>query len=148
MESRWIAAIASDRASRHYLNVFSPLPLLFSLATLAGIPVWAGKLAPPGSVKGEYCNIAVVRSAKPLVVRSGPGWVFQKVGTVASGATVYTCNEAADLNIGLDRHWIGIAYKGSAKECAGATNVGLPVQLSRQCLTGWVEQAWIETLTG
>jgi len=125
-----------------------PLPLLLSLVTLAGTSIWDGKLAPPGSVKGEYCNIAVVRSAEPLVVRSGPGRVFQKVGAVASGATVYTCNEAADLKIGLNRYWVGIAYKGRANRCAGATNAGLPVQLSRQCLTGWVERKWIETLTG
>ncbi len=122
--------------------------LLLSLANSQSVPVWSGKLAPQGSVKGEYCNIAIVRSDRHLIVRAGPGRNFAKIGSVPRHATVYTCNESADRKVGYERFWVGIAYGDEDKPCIGAEKLGLPVQLTKQCATGWVERNSVQTLTG
>lgn len=126
------------------------IPSLLILASMGGqtVAVWDGELAPPLSVKGEYCNIAVIRSQRPLIVRAGPGRIFAKIGSVPRGSIVYTCSERADRRVGYDRFWLGIAYKANGKPCTGAEAQGLPFQLSAQCQTGWVERDWVETLTG
>lgn len=74
------------------------LAFLLSLlpATSQAVPVWSGTLAPPGSVKGERCNVAVVQGALRVRVRAGPGRQFNGTDMLSSGAKVYTCNEARD----------------------------------------------------
>jgi hypothetical protein len=121
---------------------------LVAFAYSQALPIWSETLALQDSVKGEYCNTAIIRSQRPLLVRVGPSRAFAKAGSVAKGAIVYICNERADRKIGYDRFWQGIAYKTDGKPCTGAEKQGLPVQLSRQCATGWVERELVETLTG
>lgn len=127
--------------------VIASLLFLASVSSEAE-PIWSGKLAPPGNVKGEYCNVAVIRSKRPLIVRAGPERSFAKIASLPKDSVVYTCNERADRKLGYDRFWVGIAYKSHGKPCAGADHQGLPIQLSAQCKTGWVERNWIETLAG
>ena len=142
------AAVALSLDRRHLQVMVVTSLLLLASAVSQAVPVWNGKLTPPRSVKGQYCNVAVVRSHRPIVVRAGPGRAFAKIGSVPQGSIIYTCSERADRKVGYDRFWLGIAYKGSGRPCAGAEAQGLPVQVSAQCKTGWVDRDWIETLTG
>lgn len=127
--------------------IVASLLFLASVSSQA-VPIWSGRLAPSGSVKGEYCNVAVIRSQRPLIVRAGPERTFAKITSLPRGSVVYSCDERADRRLGYDRFWVGIAYKSNGKPCVGAETLGLPIQLSAQCKTGWVERNWIETLTG
>ncbi len=122
--------------------------LLLASSVSQAVPVWDGKFAPARSVKGDYCNVAVIRNHRSPVVRAGPGRDFAKIGSVQRGSVVYICDERADRKVGYDRFWVGIAYKRNGRPCAGADKGGLPVQLTAQCETGWVEREWVETLTG
>jgi hypothetical protein len=124
--------------------------LLSSVSISHAVPVWNGDLAPADSVKGgiERCNRAVIRHISAAMVRAGPGRNFKIVGHLQSGATVFTCNEAFDQKRGRDRRWDGVAYRGGGKLCNGASKVGLPIELSKGCKTGWVEDKQVDVLTG
>ena len=114
------------------------------------VPVWNGRLLPPQEVKGgvETCNLAVVRARAGVAVRTGPDRAFKIADHLPQGATVYVCNDTTDRKLGLNRKWLGVAFQGRGKLCAGATKLGLPLARSQQCKTGWVEEEGVETLTG
>jgi hypothetical protein len=104
------------------------------------VPVWGGNLAPPRSVKGNYCNVAVVKAGRRVIVRAGPGTQFGTIDALISGRTVYTCNEQGA--------WVGVAYRGARRQCDGATKLGLDVRLSRHCRSGWAPKRDIDVLSG
>lgn len=80
-------ALTDDRHST--LMIVASLLFLASVSSQA-VPIWSGRLAPSGSVKGEYCNVAVIRSQRPLIVRAGPERTFAKITCLPRGSVVYS----------------------------------------------------------
>lgn len=115
--------------------------LLMARPQAATVPVWDGSLAPPKSVEGEICNLAVITAGKPIAVRNGPGSGYRTVATLSVGATVYTCND-------WGRHWTGVAYRSPDRSCEGATPDGIDIRLTPRCGSGWVPTNRVEILSG
>jgi len=123
------------------------LPVLILLlygqaAPQPSVPVWSGSLPPASSVKGNVCNLAVVRGASGsrLNVRAGPALRFRRLDAVRAGERVYTCNERGE--------WLGVAYSRPGASCSGGGDGGLDITLTRSCRSGWVHRRWVEILTG
>lgn len=120
---------------------------LASVALLAAsrptsvVPIWDGSLAPPASVKGELCNVAVITPGKPVSVRNGPGAGYEAGSVLVAGTPVYTCNS-------WGRRWVGIAYPSAALPCKGALPDGIDVRLTRECESGWAPSNRVEILSG
>jgi hypothetical protein len=95
------------------------------------VPIWDGSLPPAGSVRGNICNLAVVkglRSSGLLQVRAGPGTRYRVMDALANGERVYTCNEHEE--------WLGVAYRRPGAPCGTREGVGLDVMLTRPCRSG------------
>jgi hypothetical protein len=132
------------------MTMIGPLPLaalsmllLQSAGPPSPVPVWSGSLPPPGSVRGNFCNVAVVTGLRPsrhLLVRAGPGTTYSRVDRLAAGEQVYTCNGR--------REWIGVVYRRPGFPCDGAAPQGLDIRLSTECRSGWVHRNWVEIITG
>lgn len=123
---------------------------MFTILVLLGsalqmVPVWDGQRSPPESVKGERCNVAEVRRAQRVKVRSGPGQQYAQTDVLAAGTTILTCNEARDRK---DHYWVGVVYRARGKPCDGARPDGLDIWRSSRCQSGWVDSRWIEILSG
>ena len=54
-------------------------------SALQMVPVWDGRRSPPESVKGERCNVAEIRRAQRVKVRSGPGRQYNETDMLGSG---------------------------------------------------------------
>ena len=117
--------------------------LLFGQAAdQPSVPVRSGRLPPVSSVKGNVCNLAVVRgvSGSRLSVRAGPALKFRRLDALRVGERVYTCNGRGE--------WLGVAFSRPGASCAGGGDDGLEVTLTRSCRLGWVHRRWIEILSG
>lgn len=114
-------------------------------SALQMVPVWDGRRSPPESVKGERCNVAEIRRAQRVKVRSGPGRQYNETDMLAAGTAIFTCNEARDHK---DHYWVSIVYRARGKPCDGAKSNGLDIWRSGRCRSGWVDSRWVETLSG
>ncbi len=107
------------------------------------VPVVAGSMPPAESVRGNLCNLAVVRGLRPsrhLIVRSGTGVNYRKIGRLSEGERIYTCNERGE--------WIGVVFSRSGSPCGGPSAHGLDVRKTSTCRSGWVHRNWIEIVSG
>ena len=106
------------------------------------VPVWSGSLPPANSVRGNICNLALVRGvgSSRLQVRAGPGRRFVRRDALRNGERVYTCNERGE--------WLGVVFSRPGAPCGNQQPVGLDITLTPPCRSGWVHRRWIEIITG
>ena len=108
------------------------------------IPVWSGNMPPAESVRGNLCNLAVVKpdpsgapSSRPRRSRAQD---FVASVELSAGDRVYTCSNRGE--------WFGVAYSTPAARCGGPEKVGLDIRRITSCRSGWVHRDWVEVLTG
>ncbi|MEP6622493.1 MAG: SH3 domain-containing protein, partial [bacterium] len=75
-----------------------------------------------------------------LTVRSGAGSQFRKIDRLHSGRKVYICDERGG--------WFKIFYSNPQGPCGPTFSNGLGVHKTAGCKSGWVEQKWIEVISG
>lgn len=121
--------------------------MLFSKLLMAGMffLMQQSRVPPnnsPGYPGAPYiCNYAKVKNIKPghyLSVRSGPDGHYRQTDRLSDGTEVYICDE--------DGAWVQIFY-GSGP-CSQTLSNGIGSQKTAGCKSGWVNQKWIETISG
>ena len=122
-----------------------PIVLIVALSAAASVP-------PPSSSSldvykrdgGPYlCNYAKVYRLAPrhrLSVRSRPGKHYRKVDTLAVGAPIYICNSRGP--------WLKVYFGKGAEPCGGIESDGMDSRKVGACRTGWVDQDWVDVISG
>lgn len=100
---------------------------------------------PSGNSSASYtCNFAKVKAhleqGEYVAIRSGPGIQFKKIGRLPSGRGVYICDEEGG--------WFKIFYSAPDGPCGPTSSKGLDVQKTKGCHSGWVEEKWIDVISG
>jgi Bacterial SH3 domain len=115
------------------------LAVLFAMHQ-GGAPVYNSSVRPVA----DLCNFAKVKNLKQghyLSVRSGPGVKYRKVDRLKPGAEVYICDERGG--------WLQIFYSSTSEGPCGKTHGdGLDPRKTTGCQSGWVNQKWIDVISG
>lgn len=88
----------------------------------------------------NYAKVCHLAAGHYLAVRSGPGLHFSKIDQLKLGTVVYTCDES--------EYWSKVYYKGSNGSCGPESTDGLDVRKTTHCKFGWVNDKWIDIISG
>jgi hypothetical protein len=99
--------------------------------------------APTPTGEPALCNYAKVyrlAGGAKLNVHSAATIQSPEIDSLPNGTVVYICDEIKD--------WVQIFYGGIGKPCKAGTSEGLPETQRRDCHSGWVQQKWINVISG
>lgn len=124
--------------------MFPTLPialLIFALSDASQVTQVRSSVAPNG-LRGDFCNLAVVRldRSRSLRVRGEPNRQSRTLDGLRRGQRVYACQQQGE--------WLRIAYHGPNAPCEATHELGLEASRSRSCRSGWVHRDFIDILTG
>ena len=73
-------------------------------------------------------------------VRAGPGRKFPQIDKLRSGQIVYICNGGGG--------WSNIFYSDPDGPCGSPSESGLNVHKAQTCRSGWMEEKYVDVISG
>jgi hypothetical protein len=89
------------------------------------------------------CNLATIYRLGPsgkIGIHSKPATRSMEVAQLPEGNIVYVCDQ--------DGIWANVFFSGTEAPCFRAYEGGLEQKRARMCKSGWVEQKWVNVISG
>lgn len=96
-----------------------------------------------GDRRQAKCNLATIyrlSENEKIDVRENPDANSRSVRRLSEGDIIYTCDDFGD--------WVNVYFSGTEAPCFRAYDGGLEEGEARKCSSGWVQEKWVNTLSG
>jgi hypothetical protein len=98
---------------------------------------------PIANKKESLCNLSTIYKLgdrKEISVRENHSSDAKVSATLPEGAIVYVCDDF--------KEWLNIYFNGTEAACFRTYEGGLKKEEAMKCKSGWIEEKWVNVLSG